>query len=198
MTAILATTTADQADDCVWASPFALATEETEGEDGRVTVHWAMTHRATGLVVNADTLPDALIYLSDPDAEGYLRHSAWDVVLAPFAIDEDKALMRRALVVFGDLLAPTVAPDHVCVCGGYLGRDAAGVLRHVDVCADELWPNSPDDEVECPDPATHAVCQTPTAARCEHGTCARDNNDMNTLPCEYGYDACCGCCHGER
>lgn len=196
MTATLTTTTAQGDDDVVWASPFQLATDETVDDNDRPVVRWALTHRATGLVVHADTLPDAMLYLSDPDAEGYLRHSAWDTALHPFATGEDKALMRRALVVFGDLLAPTVTPDHVCTCGGYLGRDAKGVLRHVDVCVDELWPNHPDDEVECPDPGAHAVCQTPAAARCEHGTCARDN-DLNALPCEYGYDACCGCCHGE-
>ena len=189
-------TTEAPTDDCVWASPFLLATEEAEGDNGHPVVRWSLTHRATGLVVNTDTLADALLYMADPDAEGYLRHSAWDTALHPFALDEDKAAMRRALVVFGDMLAPSVAPDHVCTCGGYLGRDAQGVLRHVDVCVDELWPNHPDDTVECPDPSTHAVCQTPTPARCEHGACTRDN-DVNALPCEYGHDACCGCCHGE-
>lgn len=126
MTATLTTTTAQGDDDVVWASPFQLATDETVDDNDRPVVRWALTHRATGLVVHADTLPDAMLYLSDPDAEGYLRHSAWDTALHPFATGEDKALMRRALVVFGDLLAPTVTPDHVCTCGGYLGRDAQG------------------------------------------------------------------------
>lgn len=94
----------------------------------------------------------------------------------------------------GKLLPPTQTADCRCErCGGYLARLRGNQWIHVDTCIEEL------EGDPCPDNrTTHQVCETPWPVICVHASC-HAAGDLTAVPCEYGYDACCGtCCHGEE
>ncbi len=153
-------------------------------------VQVAATHLATGLARTFTTLTDAEAWTGGGTAA--LADLAGDAFneIEGITFAEAKAEARAALVTLGVLLPAGSEAEHLCHCGGYLALGPGRVLRHVNTCVDEV------EGGECEDVDGHSICRQPEAVQCEHHHCHTPNR-VYALPCERGYDACCGCCNGE-